>query len=255
MKYADGIRFYEGATSAMGCGRARKRAFEGPDLAPRTATGDADVLVQLRRPSDSGSSIAPSLSNWRSLDDDDDAFASASSEEDAARGDAADTVADAARVGHLRRPRGRVRGPRRPRRRGPTISRPPRRGVARVRFPNGDAYEGAFARGFAGRPRRLRGGADGPSLRGGLGARRARRRGRIRVGRWRCRPQRDVGERPPRRARPGGDSRLDLRGRVEKRCVPRYWRLGGHRRTSRGRVSPRAQARLRHADVRRRLQV
>ena len=28
------------------------------------------------------------------------------------------------------------------------VSRPPRRGVARVRFPNGDVYEGAFARGL-----------------------------------------------------------------------------------------------------------
>ncbi len=145
MKYADGS-FYEG-DFADGLRSGKGTLFEGPDLAPRTGDWRCDVLVQLRRPSDSGSSIAPSLSNWRSLDDDDDAFASASSEEDEPV--AMPPTPLPRRVSGTfdeREGASAALAPSPPR--AHEVSRPPRRGVARVRFPNGDVYEGAFARGL-----------------------------------------------------------------------------------------------------------
>ena len=143
MKYADGS-FYEG-DFADGLRSGKGTLFEGPDLAPRTGDWRCDVLVQLR-------SVAASFRDFDHLVSDfdlgvrrrGDRLIHSSTTQAAvrqrqlhravalelaqprrrrrrvrvrvvrggrARGDAAD-AATAPRVGHLRRARGRVRGPR-----------------------------------------------------------------------------------------------------------------------------------------------
>ena len=111
-------------------------------------TGDwrCDVLVQLKR-AESSNGSAPSLSNWRSLDDEDAAFESSSSEDDDAVATAFPPTPPTRRVsGTFDEREGASSALAAAPPRADEVSRPPRRGVARVRFPNGDVYDGGFAR-------------------------------------------------------------------------------------------------------------